>query len=1044
MGPVELALVNRFLLACWRTSLVALLALFFADTAPAADDAWKRHSDAAFSRAVSLTLGATDIVQDGDGFLWVATQSGLQRWDGHQLRTYRADIAAPGALPDSFLLDLFVDSRRQLWLGTNSAGLVRYDPLSDTFASPLAAGESLSRASVYAFAEDGAGGLWIGTGGGLDRLDVATGKVLKSAQSPLASSLPKGGVRALLRCPDGTLWVGAEKGLFRLVPGGDHFETVALRTGEGEVPIVSKLMLDDQGRVWIGTRVHGAFVAAPGEGAAKPLRELATGDVGTGTETVTALAQAREGEVWVGLSGEGILRVDSMRWASKRERHQDHAGGSLADNDVFALYRDDRGLVWVATDTALSFATQQQDFATLFGGGANSLVSHPNVPFVLPRPDGRIWVSVGDGGIDIVEATQGRLGQLRPDPSRPATALPKGRVLSMVPAADGGVYLGTQRGLYWADARARSVRRIIIEGRPATASVWAMAWQGNKLWIGRLDGLWCVEPAVDGSMKVMAREEGPRLGDQRLTALLPAPDGTLWIGTSSGLVKLDPVTMAVSRLPEERAGRTGLPAAYVSSLLYDEQGTLWVGVFGAGIRAVDWPVNGAEPRIRRITISEGLPHNGVNALVLDWRGDLWASTDDGIARIAADTGAVEAFGAAHGIGIQAYWTNSGALTGDGHILFGGSGGLTVVDPSSVTSSSRDHIPLAVTEIRLGDASRLSTYRGGVSGAPLVVEQGGRRSVLVEFAALDFVAPQSRRYEHRMTGVDSGWIATDASHRIAAYTNLPPGDHTLELRSASGNGPWSEAVRLNIRVEPRWYETWWTRAIAVLVMAAILAGVVRARTAWLRLRQRALERLVAERTAQLQESQRQLEQIAYFDGLTGLANRRMFNDELRRMLAACHRGGTMALLLIDLDRFKLVNDTMGHDAGDAVLVAVASRLTSAVRETDRVVRLGGDEFAVLMPDVTNPADLDVICSRICQSVSVPIAHGLGSLQVGASIGAACAPLHAGAPDGLYKMADVALYDAKASGRNCWRAAEAALLKEAAARSDALSCSEGLVN
>jgi diguanylate cyclase (GGDEF)-like protein len=103
--------------------------------------------------------------------------------------------------------------------------------------------------------------------------------------------------------------------------------------------------------------------------------------------------------------------------------------------------------------------------------------------------------------------------------------------------------------------------------------------------------------------------------------------------------------------------------------------------------------------------------------------------------------------------------------------------------------------------------------------------------------------------------------------------------------------------------------------------------------------------------------------------------------------------------------------------------VASRLQAAVRETDRVVRLGGDEFAVLMPDVTNPADLDPICSRICQSVIAPVVHGQNLLQVGASIGAACAPLHANSPDTLYKMADIVLYEAKASGRNCWRTAGA---------------------
>ena len=162
-----------------------------------------------------------------------------------------------------------------------------------------------------------------------------------------------------------------------------------------------------------------------------------------------------------------------------------------------------------------------------------------------------------------------------------------------------------------------------------------------------------------------------------------------------------------------------------------------------------------------------------------------------------------------------------------------------------------------------------------------------------------------------------------------------------------------------------------------------------------------------------------------DGLSGLANRRLFNDELRVHFALMARHRTpFALLLIDLDYFKQVNDTMGHDAGDAVLVAVARRLGEAVRETDRVARLGGDEFAVLMPDLVDAAAIAEVCSRIRESVRRPIHHAQSPLHVDASIGVACAPRDAATPDALYKAADLALYEAKATGRGCWRLASVA--------------------
>lgn len=1012
-----------------RAAVVALLAgavVAAAHAAPA--DAWMRGSDAVFNRAFATEPGTLDIAQDSEGFIWLATQSGLQRWDGYRVRSYTGDLSVRGALPDSYLLTLLADSRGRLWVGSNAAGLVRYDPVHDRFDAALAPGQTLSRNSVHALAEDGQGGLWIGTRGGLDHLDIASGRVQASAGSALARSLPDGGIRALLRCPDGTLWAGTEHGLYRRDSGASRFVAIALPTYEGDTPIVRRLARDDGGRIWIGTHVHGVFVADPGALAARPLNALLGAMGGTGTETVTALDATDDGDVWVGFAGEGILRVDTRRWQARHERHQAHGGGSLADDDVGALHVDGRGMVWVATDTAVSFhAARSRGIATWFGGGPDQAISHPNIASVLARPDGRVWLGLGDGGIDIIDPQRGRIAQLRPNSATPRTALPKGRVLDMVEAPDGGVYVGTQRGLYQVDAHGTRLQRVEIEGRPATASVWTMAWQGRRLWLGGVDGLWGLDPVANGRLRVAAREDGGQLGDQRLTALLPMPDGGLWVGTWAGLARLDPATMTVSRVPKEVPGHLGVPAGYVSSLVRDEAGRLWVAVFGAGIRVLEWPAGQSEPLVRRVTTKEGLPNNGVNALVLDDQGAAWASTDDGIARIASASLAVQAYGAAQGVGIRTYWAGAGTLAA-GHALFGGSGGLTIVDPARAIAPDYP-VTLAVTEIRLGDTPALHSYRPDAHAPALVVEPD-RRSLLVEFAALDFATPQTRRYQYRLGDVDPGWTNADPGRRIAAYTNLPPGDHQLELRTAAAGGDWSEAVRLPLHVAPRWHEIWWVRAVLVLGTTGLLAGALWGWIALLRRRQHMLEGLVEERTLQLRQSQRQLEQLAYYDGLSGLANRRLFNDEMRGHFAHLARRGTaFALLLIDLDHFKQINDSMGHDAGDAVLVAVSRRLVEAVRETDRVARLGGDEFAVLLPDLVDIAGIADVCARIHESVSRPIAHGQAVLRVDTSIGVARAPRDAVTPEALYKAADMALYEAKGAGRGRWHLAEAGAVRGA---------------
>jgi diguanylate cyclase (GGDEF)-like protein len=271
----------------------------------------------------------------------------------------------------------------------------------------------------------------------------------------------------------------------------------------------------------------------------------------------------------------------------------------------------------------------------------------------------------------------------------------------------------------------------------------------------------------------------------------------------------------------------------------------------------------------------------------------------------------------------------------------------------------------------------------------------------------------------LRGVDRDWVATEPSRRLAAYTNLAPGDYLLELRAAGAKGAWSPPLQLPLHVRATWQESAWFRSALVLALIGSVAAGVHARTLYHRRRQRELEALIDERTQQLQASQRQLEQIAYYDGLTGLGNRRLFNDELKRLLAQAGRSGRgFTLLLIDLDHFKRVNDTLGHATGDAVLVAVSQGLLSAVRETDRVARLGGDEFAVLLPDTTDAVSVEAVCQRIVDALAAPLPQAGAELQPSASIGGASCPQDAQAADALYKAADVALYQAKRAGRNGW--------------------------
>jgi diguanylate cyclase (GGDEF)-like protein len=401
------------------------------------------------------------------------------------------------------------------------------------------------------------------------------------------------------------------------------------------------------------------------------------------------------------------------------------------------------------------------------------------------------------------------------------------------------------------------------------------------------------------------------------------------------------------------------------------------------------------------------------------------ATDNGIAIVDPVAFTVRSLHRADGVSITAYWAGSAARTRAGDLVFGGIGGLTVIRPDRFEPWNY-RPPIVVTDARVGGRSISGGRWDDPSGDAQLLVQPGANSLAIQFSALDFSAPELNRYAYLLEGYDRDWTETDARQRMATYANLPPGRYLLRLRGSNRDGLWTEgSLDLPLRVLPIWYQTTWFKITATLLAILAVLALVQGRTLFLRRRQRDLECLVAERTAALEESKRRIEQLAYQDSLTGLANRRLFTDNIHMLLAQAERQQRrFALLMVDLDRFKHINDTLGHDAGDALLIAAAQRLQSALRGSDRIARLGGDEFAILLEDLpaTHAAQMDCVsgvCQRLIDGFVDAVAFNDAQMRTSASIGVAIYPDHGTTREELCKSADLALYEAKRSGRNAWR-------------------------
>ena len=964
---------------------------------------WSTLSDTLFTHHTDPDAGSgTAIIQDTSGLIWLGTQSGLVRWDGYRFRRYAADTQVAGSLPDSFILALHIDPHGRLWVGTSAGGLARYDAEKDSFAV-AAAPSGVKGTAVLSITDDAKDGLWVGTESGLDHVEAQRPGQLKPLADAEAAGLPAGAVQAVLNDREGTLWVGTRHGLWRRKGGTSAFTAWPLVTPEETEPAVTRLYQDSGGRIWIGTHAHGAYLFEAS--ATHEVRET-TATSTLQSDSVLAITEAISGEVWLGTDGGGIVAVDARDGTTHRIHHYPDTPTSLSDDYVYALYRDRSGLVWVANIGAISqHDPQQQAVINLFGGtGRPNGLSGKKVYAVHEMPDHRIWLSIG-GGVDIIDPLLGRVAQLIPDPAHPESALPKGRVQTFVVGQNEAVYIATQQGLYVTDVHAKPVKRLELPGRSPTAGTRALSFAAGILWVGgEQDGLWTVDLRTPANPVILSHVGADKLGDARITTLNLRPDSTLWVGTRSSLAKLNVISGEIERVPANQADPTQLLDGFVAATLFDHRGRLWVASFGGGVQMLESHDAQGHWRFRRFGLRNGLPHLGINKLLEDSQGNIWVSTDNGLAVINGNDFTIQALQRPQGVAMRTFWTDSGIVTSRGEILFGANGGLTVVQPERMRAWTYQP-PVVVTSVQ---------------------HSADKRGLKVEFAALDYSAPEDNRYAYRLLGFDSDWIPTDPNVRLASYTNLPPGEYTLELRGSNRDGHWSEPLRMPIVVEPAWYQTFGFRTAAVLLGLALVALLVQARTVYLRQRQHELQALVNERTAELEkrsdelrESQQRLEQIAYNDPLTGLPNRRLFEDDLKHHVALAARDGPpFTLLLVDLDGFKKINDTLGHDAGDALLVEIALRLKHAVREADRVARLGGDEFAILLSQTSELAAVESVCQRILAALGEPVVFKSSIMRVTGSIGSALCPKQGSTTDALYKAADTALYDAKRSGRNMW--------------------------
>lgn len=762
------------------------------------------------------------VLQSKDGFLWLATEGGLVRFDGVDFRVF--DTANTPQLHSNFVNSLMEDASGVLWIST-ADGLVS---LRDGKFRVFTTEEGLPSNTVLALYQQRDGRLIAVTNVGLavakgERFQIlsGTGSLATSDGTSLMTqdthgtvwvagarqlaSIPAGSmtataspatgdlgpIQAISANVNGSLWVGGHNGLAYF--NGGRRARIAIGAGLPSENILA-LLPDSAGNMWIGTN---AGLALYSHGS---MRQIGARE-GLGGARIQKLFLDRSGALWVA-SDHGLARVVNG--------NVDIAPEQTTISGVLSIFEDREGSMWFGTDTGGLSVLREQAFSTIT---AQDGLSGDFVRAVFQDHSGAIWIGTNSG---VDRFADGKITSLRSD-----SGLSSNVVLALAETSTGSdhdLWVGTPDGL----SRIRNGRSQMYSAADGLADNFVrslFADTDGSLWIGTRNGL---SHFKRGMFTSYSRLDG--LGSDVIGAMLRTHNGDLWISTLGGLSRLNRKDFV------NFTSHNGLGSDAITSLFEDTESTLWIGTNGGGISRLR---NGVFTALA--PGKSGLPET-VFGILEDNKRNLWLSSKKGIYRVSvaalnayADkhSSALEIRGYGVADGMRISECSSGGHPAawrmqDGTLWFATLKGASSVNPDTATEETQS--PQTAIVQAVVDDQPVDTHT-------FFTVPPGHERITIHYAGLSFIAPQKMRYRYRLQGFDRDWVQAEGS-RTAYYTNVPPGTYEFKVISSNSEGVWSTVpALLDFKVAPRFTQTIWFYGILGLLLIALGYAIYRIRVGY---------------------------------------------------------------------------------------------------------------------------------------------------------------------------------------------------------------------
>lgn len=796
------------------------------------------------------------ILKDKKGFMWFATEDGLNKYDAYKFTVYKYSPSVSSTLRNNLVNDIIEDKQGDLYVAT-SRGLDKFNRESNGFIH--FSGE-IGQLNIKDIFQDSKNRIWLGTTTGLYLLNPKTGvyyafKNQEGNKNSLSSNL----VLQINEDKYGNIWIGTKNGLnkfnFEKKLFTRYYNDAKNATSIGS-NWINTVYKDINQALWIGTSGGGISKYNEQNNTFTTFKNDSKNPHSLGYDNILSFMNDQEGNLWIGTENGGISLYNEQKNTFRTIVFDINDNSSLSNNSVYSLYLDDTGNIWVGTYSGgINFLPKfGKKFKVYNQNLDKNTLSSSNVLSIYGESNNNLWIGTDGGGLNLFDRKTKKNIVYKKQENNP-NSISSDFVLSIAEVEKDilalGFYLGgfdlfntkTHQFTHHVSNKANS---------GSESSIFTMIKsKDTNLWLGTwTNGLNYFDRKTKAITAYRHDTKDPKsICDNYVKAILEDVNENLWVGTENGLDFFDKKAKTFTHFINNPSNNESLSNNNIQTIVDAGDGFLWIGTMD-GLNLF----NTKTKKFKTLSEKDGLVNDLIHGLLKDKKGNLWISTNKGISNYNSLTKKFRNYCISDGLQGNEFKPRAAFQTNDGQMFFGGPNGLNTFHPDSLQDNTFIP-PVYITNFQIFNHSILANQKNSPLTKPIgetkEITLDDKQSVFsFEFAALNYTLPSKNKYAYKLEGFDEDWNYIE-NRRMVTYTNLDPGKYIFRVKACNNDGLWNEeGAKIIVNILPSFYETWWFRLLGISFILGLIYGFYKYRIDSIEKHKIRLEKQVELRTEEL--------------------------------------------------------------------------------------------------------------------------------------------------------------------------------------------------